>query len=185
MFTKEQKTRISEIQEETSTKIRKFLSHFPITQHKGIDNPVFETEVFLFALTQIAFPAQGKELTEIERKPLLLYADEADLMIRHRLSLYEKVSEGIVNPCGFWSAAPIDSLLSVPILRICALFGDFLVSPYCSWRYEDHEWPNLSGRASDAFSHVFMARLPVWANYYIGEVAGVIACGADADEEQK
>ena len=150
------------------------LSHFPIADHKEYDSPFFETEVFLFALTSIAFPNEAEELLEIVKGPVILYGNEDDTGIRHRLSLYAKAADGDVMPCGFWSIRPINQLLTSPALRAFAMFGDFLACPESPEKYTYYTWPLFKAPDMVVFSRIFTTRVLEEVRNYIAAIAAVV-----------
>lgn len=150
------------------------LSHFSIVDHEGYDSPYFETGVFVFALTGIVFRDKLEELKEVIDSPVVLYGGDDDKGIRSRLSLYAKAADGDIMPCGFWSMHPINTLLPSPILRVFAMFGDFLVCPESPAEYTCYEWPLLKSSDMATFSRVFTTRVLEEVGNYIAAIAGVM-----------
>lgn len=171
MITNEQATKISAIEAGAITRMSGLLSHFPIADHNSVIE--FELEVFLFALASIAFPENREDLMEAERQSITLYAG-AGKDIRRRLKLYEAAAAGEIMPCGFWSMAPIDTLLSNPTLRAFAMFGDFLVCADSAKDYGCHPWPRFRHKDLAVFTSVFTTRVLAEATKYVAAIAGVL-----------
>ena len=156
----EMKDTIAETIGIASNRICNILTHFPIVLHEMLDGPYFETEVFLCALLGASLPGEEDEIYSAVMDRLELYRPDADRLITDRMTVYEKVAAKRAIPCMFWSAVPPEeAFVDQRVLRMAALFGDFLVCPESAKDYSNYPWPNFKDEDLEVFTRVFIVRI--------------------------
>lgn len=173
MLTNEQKSKIRDICVSANMIINELLRHFNLA-----GDHYFETEVFLNALAEIEFPKDLENVMEDITHTISFYAGEGDdgeEVMRRRLVLYTRAADRDILPCGFWSANSINSLYGHRVLRMVALYGDFLVYPDCAWGYDNCRWPDLSPQDITIFSKIFSSRIIPEVIHYLKAVSEVLA----------
>lgn len=171
MITQEQRVKILAIYSGSHERLCRILSHFDIVQDAD-----FETSVFLFALSGIAFGKHKDEIAETIGGDLFLYSSEdaGHAAVQRRLKLYGKAADGVISPCSFWSPREYRALYSNPASRAFALYGDFLVFPDCAENYGSCQWPLLYLRSMLVFSRIFITRVSTEVNRFVKAIAEVL-----------